>query len=88
MKVKRTARFCACLVLLLFAVGCTTHYRITDLPTGKTYYTTDIDRTYSGAVRFYDEKTLSTVTLQSSEIVEITRGAFEEAVKDSKPLKR
>jgi hypothetical protein len=88
MKVGRTARFCACLFLLLFATGCTTYYRITDLPTRRTYYTTDVDRTSSGAVQFYDEKTLSTVTLQSSEIVEITRGAFEEAVRDSKPLKR
>jgi hypothetical protein len=73
---------------LLFAAGCTTYYRITDQPTRRTYYTTDFDRTDSGAVRFYDEKSLSDVTLQSSEIVEITRDAFKDAIRDSKPLNR
>jgi len=88
MKFSRAARSFACLFLLLFPAGCTTYYRVTDQPTRKTYYTTDFDRTYSGAVRFYDEKSLSEVTLQSSEIVEISKSAFEAAVKDVQPVKR
>jgi hypothetical protein len=88
MQFRRGAQFCSCLFLLLFAAGCTTYYRIIDQPTRRTYYTTDFDRTYSGAVRFYDEKSLSEVTLQSSEIIEITKNAFEEAIKDSKPVNR
>jgi hypothetical protein len=88
MKFRRAARSCACLFLLLFAAACTTYYRITDQPTRRTYYTTDFDRTDSGGVRFYDKKSLSNVTLQSSEIVEITKSAFEDAVRDSKPLNR
>jgi hypothetical protein len=58
--------------MLLFAAGCTTYYRVTDQSTRRAYYITDIDRTDSGAVRFYDEKSAS-VTLQSSEIVEILK---------------
>jgi hypothetical protein len=88
MNFRRAARYYACFFALLFATGCTTYYRITDQPTRRTYYTTDFDRTDSGAVRFYDEKSLSTVTLQSSEIVEITRRDYDEAVKDTRPLKR
>jgi hypothetical protein len=88
MKFRRAVRSCSCLFLLLFAAGCTTYYRITDQPTRRTYYTTDFDRTSSGAVRFYDEKSLSEVTLQSSEIAEITKDAFEEAITDTKPVKR
>jgi hypothetical protein len=63
--------------LLLFATGCTTYYRITDHATGRVYYTTDYDRTGSGAVRFDDAKSRTTVTLQSSEISEISRPDFE-----------
>jgi hypothetical protein len=47
---------------LLFVVGCTI-YRVTGPPTQRTYYTTEIDRTDSGAVRFCDEKSRATVTL-------------------------
>lgn len=81
MNSRRIAQSCACLVLLLFAGGCTTYYRITDQPTRRAYYTTEYDRTDSGAVRFYDEKSRSDVTLQSSEIVEISKDAFNAGIK-------
>jgi hypothetical protein len=63
--------------LLLFAAGCTTYYRITDQATGRTYYTTDYDRTDSGAVVFEDAKSRAKVTLQSSEVSEVSRTDFE-----------
>jgi hypothetical protein len=81
MNFRRAARSCAWLFLLLFAAGCTTYYRITDQPTRRTYYTTEFDRTESGAVRFYDEKSRANVTLQSTEIVEISKDAFNAGIK-------
>jgi hypothetical protein len=72
-----TTRWAACLLLLFSAAGCTTYYRVTDQSSKRTYYTTDYDRAEGGAIRFEDERTGATVTLQSSEIVEITRQEFE-----------
>jgi hypothetical protein len=66
MKFGTLTRLGAC-SLLLFASACTTYYRVTDQATGKMYYTTDYDRTDSGAVKFEDAISRSTVTLQSSE---------------------
>ena len=77
MRFIRAARSWACLLMLLLVAGCTTYYRITDQPTRRTYYTTDFDRTDSGAVKFYDKKSRSWVTLQSSEINEISKDAYQ-----------
>jgi hypothetical protein len=63
--------------MLLFVAGCTTYYRITDQPTRRTYYTTEYDRTDSGGVKFYDDKSRAWVTLQSTEIVEISKDAYQ-----------
>jgi hypothetical protein len=59
------------------ATGCTTYYRVSDQATRKVYYTTDIDRTDSGGVVFEDAKTGHKVTLQSSNINEVSRMDFE-----------
>ena len=82
MRLRRFARSGACLLMLLSAAGCTTYYRITDQSSRRSYYTTDIDRTDSGAVRFYDEKSRANVTLQSSEIVEISKEAFNTGIRE------
>jgi hypothetical protein len=82
MRLERFARSDTCLAILLFAGGCTTYYRVTDQSTRRAYYTTDIDRTDSGAVRFYDEKSRASVTLQSSEIVEISKEAFNSGIRE------
>jgi hypothetical protein len=63
-------------VTCVASVGCTSYYRITDQSTRRTYFATGYDRTSSGAVQFYDEKSRADVTLQSSEIVEISRDEF------------
>jgi hypothetical protein len=76
MKFGTLTRLGAC-SLLLFASACTSYYRVTDQATGKTYYTNGYDRTDSGAVKFEDAISRSTVTLQSSEIIEISRPEFE-----------
>jgi hypothetical protein len=80
MFVSRFLRFCAVLVVLL-ASGCTSYYRITDQSTRRTYFATGYDTTSSGAVQFYDEKSRVAVTLQSSEVVEISRDEFDSGLK-------
>jgi hypothetical protein len=62
---------------LLFVAGCTSYYRINDQASGRIYYTTDYDRSESGSVVFEDSRTRSKVTLQSSEIREISRSEYE-----------
>lgn len=63
-------------------MGCTTYYRISDQATGRAYYTTDYDLTDSGAVVFEDAKSLSKVTLQSSEVSKVSRTASRSAEKN------
>jgi hypothetical protein len=46
----------------------------------KLYYTTD-----TGAIKIKDEKTGATVTLQSSEVKEISREEYEAALKGQSP---
>jgi hypothetical protein len=75
MFVSRFLRCCA-LLLVLLTSGCTSYYRITDQSTRRTYFATGYDTTSSGAVQFYDEKGRAAVTLQSSEIVEISKDEF------------
>ncbi len=82
MRLGRLARSGVCLLMLLFVAGCTTYYRVTDQSTRRAYFTTGIDRTDSGAVRFYDEKSRASVTLQSSEIVEISKEAFNSGIRE------
>lgn len=77
MKFGTTTKYLGICFLLLFAAGCTTYYRISDQATGRTYYTTDYDLTDSGAVVFEDAKSLSKVTLQSSEVSKVSRTDFE-----------
>ena len=69
-----------CLFVLLTS-GCTSYYRITDQATRRTYFAMGYDRTSSGAVQFYDEKSRADVTLQSSEIIEITRDDFNSGLR-------
>ena len=72
--------------LILVVAGCSSHYRVTDPSSGKTYYTTKIDNAgRAGAVKIKDEKTGSTVTLQSSEVKEISAEEYEAGLKAQPP---
>jgi expansin (peptidoglycan-binding protein) len=57
------------------------YYRVNDPGGTKAYYTTDIDETKTGAITFKDQKSGSVVTLQSSEVKEISEDEFKAAVK-------
>ena len=72
--------------LILMVAGCSHYYRVTDPGTGKTYYTTDIHEESGGAVKLKDDRTKSTVTLQSSEVREISEDEFEAEIKGTGPV--
>ena len=68
--------------LTMMIAGCTNYYRVTDPSSGKSYYTTKVgDAGRAGAVKIKDQKTGSTVTLQSSEVKEISAEEYEAAIK-------
>ena len=62
--------------LIITAAGCTSYYQVTDPYTGKAYYTTKVDDIRGGAVKIKDANTGSMVTLQSSEVKEISEGEY------------
>jgi hypothetical protein len=51
---------------------------VTDPASGKTYYTQKIGEGRGGAVKIKDARTMSTVTLQSSEVKEISADEYEQ----------
>jgi len=63
-------------VMQLGLAGCSsTYYLVKDAESGREYYTTRLQ--HSGdAITFKDGKTRSTVTLQNSEVTEITRDQY------------
>lgn len=65
------------MLVLLFIVGCTSYHKVTDLSTGKVYYTTDINHKGSGSVDIKDGRTGARITLPSSEILKITKEEYK-----------
>ena len=84
MNLKDVLRYSVAAMLVL-AAGCTHYYRVSDPAGTRLYYTTDIDRTDAGAIKIRDEKTGADVTLQSSEVKEISRDEYEAALKGQAP---
>ena len=72
--------------LIMLVTGCSHHYRVADLETGRTYYTKKIHEYGEGAVKMKDGKTGSTVRLQSSEVTKISEDAYEAAVGPWPPI--
>jgi len=62
----------ACLML----AGCTSYYRVTNLDTGKNYYTKQVSTKSSGAVVFKDSRTGEKVTLQTSKVTKINKEQY------------
>jgi hypothetical protein len=80
MNVKDVLRYSVAAILVL-AAGCTHYYRVSDPAGTRLYYTTDVDRTDAGAIKIKDQKSGAEVTLQSSEVKEISRDEYEAALK-------
>ncbi|MGZ0656121.1 hypothetical protein ACWPKO_09260 [Coraliomargarita sp. W4R53] len=65
--------------LLLLLTGCATHYSIKDPQTGTVYYTQDYDENDSGSVTFKAEESENKVTIQNSEVREISQDEYRAA---------
>jgi hypothetical protein len=70
-------------LLLVFGAGCASYHRVTDLNTGKVYYSTDINRKSNGALELKDGRTGNTVTLPSSEMQTITKEEYKRQIYSS-----
>jgi hypothetical protein len=74
MKIARTVLALSALATL---AACTTYYEVKDPTTDKIYYTTDID-TKDGATILTDANTGAEVTIQNSEVREISKDTYKE----------
>jgi hypothetical protein len=64
-----------CFICFL-AAGCASYYKVTDPTTGRIYYTQKVDHLDSGGARLTDAHTGDIVTIQNSEVQEITEQQF------------
>lgn len=63
--------------------GCGSYYAVRDPGSGSMYYTRDIDRPGgAGTVRFRDGRSDRQVTLQNSEVREISRDEYSQRVNE------
>lgn len=69
--------FVVILCVGLCIVGCASYYKVTDPQSGNIYYTQDIQGLSGGAVKLKDAKSNSTVTLQNSQVKEITEKEYK-----------
>jgi len=60
--------------------GCAPHFRITDPSTDNVYYTRDIKKVGSGAIKLEDERSGKTVTLQNSEVEKLATEEYNQGV--------
>jgi uncharacterized protein YceK len=68
----------ASLCVGVLVAGCSSYYKVTEPQSGKTYYTKKVDNLAgSGAVKVKDDRTGSVVTLQSSEVKEISEKDYK-----------
>jgi len=81
MAIKRLLALGTIVALTISVFGCANYYKITDPQTGNVYYSQEIDEKDSGAISFKDAKTKNSVTIQSSEVIEVTGDEFEAATK-------
>ena len=76
--------------LVMLVSGCSSnhYYRVTHPTSGNEYYTTKVeDAGKGGAVKIKDGKTGSIVTLQSSEVKQISEGEYESGMVAKAPAK-
>jgi hypothetical protein len=67
----------------LLVAGCassSSFYRVTDLQSGKEYYTQEVDHLASGAVVVNDTRTGSIITLQNSQVKKISSDEYKAGI--------
>jgi len=67
----------------VLATACGAYYKVTDPVTGSIYYTEEVKHTAGGAAQFKDERSGAQVTIQNSEVREITSKEFETGLKST-----
>ncbi|HYA37177.1 MAG TPA: hypothetical protein VEI74_02735 [Candidatus Methylomirabilis sp.] len=65
---------------MLLVAGCATYYKVTDPQSGKEYYTEEVKSEKGGSVKLKDARTNSEVTLQSSEVKEISKDEYKAGI--------
>ena len=73
----RNGWFVVILCVGLCVVGCASYYKVTDPQSGNIYYTEDIQGLSGGAVKLKDARSKSTVTLQNSQVKEISSEEYK-----------
>lgn len=72
-------------IVLIFAallIGCsTTYYQVRDPNSGQTYYTTEIEEEKGGAISLKDHRSNAQVTIQNSEVMEMTPDQYDAAIR-------
>jgi len=70
--------FVTALVVLsgVLATACATYFKVTDPQSGRVYFTQDVSRERGGAATFTDAASNSKVTIQNSEVKEITKDEY------------
>ena len=76
---RNLCRYVLAALVSLMVAACATYYKVTDPASGKSFYTTKVNRSLSGTVSFKDAVTGGEVTLQSSEVLKIPSKEFEQA---------
>jgi len=69
--------FVVALGSVLLVIGCASYYKVTEPQSGKEYYTQKVETDRGGAVKLKDARTGSVVTIQNSEVKEITSKEYE-----------
>jgi hypothetical protein len=64
-------------VLFLSIIGCGSYYKVVDPGTGKTYYTDKVKTQKGGAIKLKDASTGAEVTIQNSEVTQISKKEFK-----------
>jgi len=60
----------------LLVAACATYYKVRDPATGNVYYTEKVKRERGGAANFKDSRSGAEVTIQNSEVTEISKGEY------------
>ena len=66
--------------LVILVAGCASYYKVKDPQSGNVYYTDKIDNVRGGAVKLKDARTGNMVTIQNSEVKEISSDEYKAGV--------
>jgi hypothetical protein len=64
----------------LLVTACATYYKVRDPATGDVYYTDEVKQGGTGAAKFKDARSGAAVTIQNSEITEISEKEYKAGI--------